>query len=166
MTAVCDADALITVGITETEDVGDGLTLWPARRDLTGGPAAAGLWWNTLDLPGFTFRYDYAPTSRWLPGAVLLGAVPDASALNVTVVAQGTDLATLEAQKAALAAGLAQWTYTVFVSAVLAPADPVSLGSWAAKPTLPVWGTVTPSLYGMLVCQGAVSIPVNPIGAD
>ena len=123
-------------------------------------PGDEGLWWNALALPDWGMRYTYAPPSQWVPGAVLLAAVPDASAVPITVAARSTSVAGLEVQKARLEAALRRWSYTVSIDV-----DGTSLGSWEALPCIPSWGAVTPQRAGLFVAEASVSIPVNPAGA-
>lgn len=126
----------------------------------------SGLWWNVLTLPQWAMRYEYAPPSRFLPGQALLSAVPDAAAVAITVVARGADLDAVETQKALLAAVVGQWRYTITIDATLDGGTPTTLGSWDAKPTVPVWGPdVDPDIVGLLVALGTVLIPVNPAGS-
>lgn len=142
---------------------------WGVDSELALGPDCpdddeAGLWWNVLVLPDWAFRYTQAPPSAWVPGNVLLAATPDSSALTLVVAALGTDTTTLEAQKDLLEAALSQWPFVVTIE-VGEGAGAVTVGSWRADPTIPHWGAMTPQQSGLFAAEGAVSIPLNPVGA-
>lgn len=150
----CDpetADPIITV--TLTWDGGE-LALTPDC------PAGEGLWWNALVLPPFAMRYTQAPPSAWVPGNVLLSAVPDSAPLTLGVGVKGDDVAGLEAQKAVLVDALGQWPYVVTITEGAA-----TLGAWRADPTVPQWGALTQQDAGLFAVEAAVSIPLNPTGA-
>jgi len=152
----CDPEAvdpLITVTIAG-DDVED-VVLGP---DCPEGDE--GLWWNALVLPDFAYRYTQAPPSQWVPGTLLLAAVPDAATLTLGVAAIGTDTVTLESQKAILANALAQWPFTVTVAV-----GGTTVGSWRADPTIPRWGEMTQQDVGLFAAEAAVSITVQPTGA-
>lgn len=151
----CDPDAadpLITV--TLTWDDGE-LVLTPDCPD-----DGEGLWWATLLLPAFAYRYTQAPPSAWVPGNVLLSAVADSSVLTLGVGVVAGDTTNLEAQKALLVDALGQWPYTVTVDQ-----GGVTVGTWRADPTIPQWGALAQQDAGLFAAEAAVSIPVNPTGA-
>lgn len=153
----CDPDAvdpLITVTLTWGGDDPGDLVLTPDCPDDDG------MWWATLVLPDFAYRYTSAPPSAWVPGNVLLAVVPDSAALALTVGVKGSDTATLEAQKALLTAALAQWPYTVTVDQ-----GGVTVGAWRADPTMPRWGALAQQDAGLFAAEAVVSIPVNPVGS-
>lgn len=152
---ICDPEAtdpIITVTLT-----------WGDTGELELGPDCPdddGMWWNALVLPPFAMRYTLAPPSSWVPGNVLLSAVPDSAALTLGVAVRGSDTATLEAQKAILVDALGQWPYVVTVDQ-----GGVVVGAWRADPTIPQWGALTQQDVGLFVAEAAVSIPLNPVGA-
>jgi hypothetical protein len=147
-----------TIVVRLTWDGGGLLELPPGRED------AAGLWWQTLLPPPFAMRETTAPVSAWVPGDVLLGSVPASSVLAVTVAALGTDGASLEVQRGLLAAAVAHFHYT---ASIIQDPDgtPLVLGSWPARPTIPVWSAITPQRAGLHVAEAVLAIPVNPVGA-
>lgn len=157
MTICADQDPTITI------------TLSTGAEPLVIGPDCVdtGIWWNALSLPAWAMRYEYAPPSQFLPGQMLLSAIPEAGAVTVAVVARGADLDAVETQKALLASVLAQWRYTITVAATPDGGSPTVLGdTYDAKPTIPIWGQpVDTAEAGMLVAVGTASIPVNPPGS-
>lgn len=151
----CDPDALDPlITVTLTWDDGE-LVLGPDCPD-----DGEGLWWSSLLLPEFGYRYTQAPPSAWVPGNVLLAVVPDSAALTLAVGAVGADTASLEAQKALLTAALAQWPYVVTITQ-----GAVVVGAWRADPTMPRWGALAQQDVGLFAAEAAVSVPVNPVGA-
>jgi hypothetical protein len=161
--SVCDGQLLETPELTVT------LSGSPSPLVMGGAAVDVGTWWNALTLPAWAMRYDYAPPSTLIPGQILLGAVPDASAVALGVVVRGSSLTDVEVRKAQLESYLAQWHYTITVTATPDEpgADPVVVGGpWQAQPTIPVWWPqgITPLAVGTLAVVGTVSIPVNPAG--
>lgn len=155
MSECATEDPILTVRFT-WDDTGE-LELPPTRPD----EGLAGLWWNSLTLPDWTMRYTQAPPSAYVPGNVLLAYVPDSSSLTLGVVALGSDTATLETQKAIVESALgAHWPFTVHIDV-----DGVAVYSWRSDPTTVRWGTMTPQRSGLFVAEGAVAIPVQPVGA-
>jgi hypothetical protein len=128
-------------------------------------PDGTGTWWTAITLPAWAYRNEYAPPSPWLPGQVLLSAVPDQSSLAVAVGAKASTLTALQAQKAALDDALAQWRYTVTLTAV-SGLETVTIGSWLAQPCAVVWGDLDTQPWGQeYVAVGSAAIPVNPPGS-
>jgi hypothetical protein len=151
------SDVTLTITLSATPD---DLILTPDCVDV-------GLFWEVLTLPQWAMRYEYAPPSQFLPGQMPLSAVQDAGAVAAVVVAKGDSLAAVEAQKATLAAVLAQWRYNLTVTAVPDTGPPqIIAGPWRAMPTVPVFGQpVTHEEVSLLIAAATVSIPVNPPGA-
>lgn len=157
-------DPVITLTLTRPDDEElEALVIGPTCGTLGGDeedPVLGELWWNQLTWPDFTYRTTTAPPSMWIPGEQVLAAVPEAGSIQAVVVARGLSTADVLVQQALLADTLAQWAYTATIT--IGDDD---LGTWPAKPTMPVWGAITPQLSGLFVAQGACVIRVNPTGA-
>lgn len=125
----------------------------------------AGLSWVTLSLPQWGYRYAYAPPSVWVQGNVLLSAVPDSGEVAMVVSVEGTSLADVEDQKAALEAALAAWPGEFKAVATDDNGNTTIAGPWQSFPTIPRWGDVLPTVLGYYLVEATFSIPVNPIGA-
>lgn len=153
----CDPDALdptIEVHLSRPGEEGD-LIIGPDCVD------EQGLWWSSIVLPQWTYRYTQAPPSAWVPGNVLLAAVVESASLVMSVAALGTDQVTLNAQKAVLADTVAQWPYYVTVLI-----GGTTLGTWKADPTIPQWPIpLAQQDAGLYVDEAIVTIPLNPVGA-
>lgn len=128
-------------------------------------PEERGAWWNSLQLPEWSYRMTYAPPSAYVPGNVLMAAVVDAGAITLRVVVKGTNLVDLEAEKAKVNAAVRAWPGLVIVTADTGDGPTNIGGPWQSFPTIPAWGATTPQMYGMLVAEASISLPVNPAGA-
>jgi hypothetical protein len=161
MSECSTVEPVITVSIYYGPDEEDLLVIPPTCDD------DEGLWWNSLALPDWGVRYNYAPPSIWVPGSIMLGAVADSSTLALRVVARGSDADGLETQKALLASRLFTGAMVVGIDADYGTVTPAvtNLGLWRARPVIPSWGPVTPQRAGMLFAETTLSIPVEPPGA-
>lgn len=129
---------------------------------------ASGLFWTELALPDWELRYSYAPPSAYVPGNVLLAAVPESSAMAMRVVARGSSVADLKVQQTILTLFLSRFNATVSVVTYdhANESDATTIGGpWPIQPTIPQWGAVSPVLMGLYVSEATFSIPVNPYGA-
>jgi hypothetical protein len=153
----CDPDALdplIVVSLTRGDD--PALVIGPDCPD-----DGVGVWWTSIVLPQWAYRYTQAPPSAWVPGNVLMAAVVDSTTLALALTCQGTDQASLEAQKQALTDTLGQWPYYAGVTIGTTP-----LGTYRADPTIPLWSVpLAQQDVGLFIAEGTVSIPLNPVGA-
>lgn len=116
------------------------------------------LWIDTIQPPGFSFRYDYAPDSAHIPGSTLLSAALEASSLPLAVYARGTSAATKEAAMAELEAAVSQFAYTVTLTL------DGQAHEFAADPTWPQWSWDA-GMANAFMARAALVIPVNPPGA-
>lgn len=125
-----------------------------------------GIWWNDLGEPAWDLRLEYAPPSAQVPGQVLLSAVEDLASLPLRVAVKGTTLAQMLLRRETVTAALRAWPGTVTLTATVDGGEPVVYGGpWQSFPAIPTWGKVDLDLLGLFVCEGAVSLPVNPPGA-
>jgi hypothetical protein len=162
MSSMCPAlDPTIEVTLTWGTDEDETLTVPPELSD------DVEWYWNALQWPFFDYRYGYAPPSDWLPGNVMLSAVPGGAAIPISLVVRtsynpmaddpATAVTRLETRKATLSAAFARYGLTVAYIV-----EGVTVGTWAADPSVINWGAIDTQTYGLLVAQGVVSVPVNP----
>lgn len=144
------------------------LLTWNDGDDTLTLPPGSGFddldsWWNVLSWPFFDYRYTYAPTSEWLPGGVLLSAVPGQTSIPIGIVVQtaATDgQAGLMTARAAVDEAFRAPDLTI---AFLI--DDVSVGEWAADPSIINWGPVSTPTLGIFALEGSAAVPVNPVEA-
>lgn len=106
--------------------------------------------------PRFTTRRTYAPTSAFVPGELLMGAVQDAGEWPLTIYAHGDDAAALSAAMDALEAALTQPSFeaTLNVNGVTR--------TWPADPEFPDWGEVDSGMARAFIARASVTLQVNP----
>lgn len=163
MTECVEVEPFITIRLAwDVEDPEAVLVIPPTCQ------APEGLWWNDLEHPPFGLRYTYNPPSEYVDGQTLLRAVTDVSAVVIGIAARATTITGLNAQKTLLQDALAHFPLALLIEAETdygaGPVDEV-IGGWKAMPALPVWGPVSPQMYGMVAAQGTVTVPVNPAGS-
>jgi hypothetical protein len=120
-------------------------------------------WWSEMTWPFFDYIYDYAPTSKWLPGQVLRSAVPGPASLPISLVVRtpaADGQAGLTAAKATIEAAFRAVDLTI--SFLI---DTVPVGAWQADPARINWGPVNILALGMFAQEGSVAVPVNPVEA-
>lgn len=158
VTCETDPDIMLTLGWFTTSPFATYTVDIPSECD------DSGWWWNSLQFPNFDLRYTTAPPSNWVGGDILLGAVPAASTLPITIGVHETDLTTLEAAKATLSAAFRQLDLTITVRVDDPTLGLTFVGQWAAFPSIIQWGQITPGMYGLFAAEGSVVVPVNPEG--
>lgn len=121
-------------------------------------------WWNSVAWPFFDYRYTYAPPSAWLPGNVLLSAVPGGATVPLSLV--------VEAEPGVNAQANLQ-TGRDFLETLLRKdglhfgyrIDGTLVANYDADPSIINWGPVNVLAMGVLALEGAVVIPINPVEA-
>jgi hypothetical protein len=154
-----DPTVAIVLTFTDTDDEAAEVTVPP---DCTGDEETP-WWWNSLSWPFFDYRYGYAPPSAWLPGNVLLSAVPGESSIPISLVVStpaADGQAGLASARQALEAAFTAGDLTL---QFLMDADVA--GEWQADPAVINWGPVSVLTLGMFTQEGAVVVPVNPVEA-
>lgn len=149
----CEVTVLVTLG-----PEGEGALEIPSTCDV-------GISWTKMSLPDWELRNTYAPPSAYVPGNVLLAAVPDSGAIPMTVSVEGTSLDDLEDKKVELETALAAWP-GLFKAVATDDTGTVTIaGPWKTFPTIPRWGDVLPTVLGHYLLEATFSLPVNPTGA-
>ena len=112
-----------------------------------------------LEEPDNDWRINYMPDHPDVHGKEKLSAVLEHSAIPAVVYTKAADVATLAAQKAALAAALGQWSYTVTLNLNGATY------AYSADPCGPRWGAVDSGMVRAKIAKASVVIPVYPIAS-
>jgi hypothetical protein len=167
VSCIPDPTIVLVLGWSTAEDA-DPLYIGPDCDSVPVDPAApegtmtvAGIWWTTLTLPARPLRYNYLPESRYVPGRRLMSAVQDISAIQASIVVQGTDLAAIRTGQALVDAATAQ------VTSVRVLDDGDLVGEWPVMPTLADWdqGGTSPQSASLRAATGGLVLPANPQAA-
>lgn len=126
---------------------------------IPGGGVSTGLVVARAGRPAFDLRYEYAPNSTLFSGKALLSAVADQSTLPLAIHALAASSAARAALEAELEAALSQFAFDVTLTV-----DGVAT-TYAADPSLPVWGDLRHGDVARFTSTASVVIPVNPPGA-
>ena len=125
----------------------------PGQPDASLGHGA---WVTELELPGRTWRREYAPASQTYGGQLPLSAVPESTVVATLVSIKAATSAELREQIEHLEAVLSQWAYG------LTTKTDTRTVAWVAEPADIGYGPYSVGQDRMAATQLELSIPVNP----